>query len=127
MAKRIGQLAVTVAPEHICDRHFYFGASLYGAIKGCVHAVQVNVQSHADAAGGLGRERAILRELIAQHDDGIANAQFSMHDLAVRALHDALLYGSESLLVELDGASSIADGQKRSDGVITLRNSSNGH
>src|SRR5580693_9487995 len=50
-----------------------------------------------------------------------------MHNLAIRPLADAFLHRAKSLLVELDGASGIADRHIWRNRVVTLGNSFNSH
>ncbi len=73
MAKGVRELAVAVAPELIGNRHFDFRAGLDSAIEGRIDIFEINVQTGRGSADGLRRQAAEVGELIAQHDDGVAD------------------------------------------------------
>jgi hypothetical protein len=65
---------------------------------------------------------AILRKFVGQHDDGIADGEFRVANLAVRHRQAAALLSAEGALVKLDRLRRVLHGQIGCDGMETVRN-----
>src|SRR5437870_7949991 len=107
VSKRIGYLPVAIAPEHIRDRHLDGCASVGCPLERLVNVFDVKVQASGRTTESLRRLVAHLGELVCQKDDGIANLQFSMTNLAVGGRHSHNLLGPSRFLVKLDGGRGI--------------------
>src|SRR2546426_582932 len=107
MSERIHDGAIAVAPERIRERHLYSRTGRNHALERGVHIFQVHVNDYAATTRGRRTQRAPLGKLIVQHENGITDLQISVHDLSFRTMTDAKHFGTEGLLVEVDGTSSI--------------------
>src|ERR1700722_5700264 len=127
VAEGIFQPSVTIAPELVHDRHFNFRARLHRAIESGINPVKIDVKCARRPADRLWRESAKLREFVAQHDDGVPDLQFRMHDLAVGTFHGASIRGAKGLFIEFDGTGCIADREGGCDAVVSIGNGLYGH
>src|SRR5215211_3192435 len=76
----------------------------------------------------LGRRPHVrLRKRIRQHQLRIADLQLGVPDPAVGPGHAQHLLGAERLLVEVDRARGVVDGEIRREAVVALRNRIDGH
>src|SRR5205814_3663698 len=64
---------------------------------------------------------------VGEHQDGVADLELGVPDLAVGPAHDPALLGVERLLVEVDRLLRVLDGEARVDAVVALGNPVGGH
>src|SRR5207302_8612693 len=106
LTKRVGELAVAIAPEHVLKRHLHASARIYGAVENSVRIRNVKVEIHgiARACGGAGSQ---LTQGGVHENDGIADFEFGVHDFAIRAWMALILRGANGLLGEIDGSGTV--------------------
>ena len=99
------------------------------ALCGCafddfVDVGKVDVEAHRAAAnsGCAGVSRAHAGIFVGQHDVGVADFEFGVTDLAVRAGHADGFSGSEDFLVVVDGLRRAPDDEVGGDGVVVFGN-----
>src|SRR2546422_7693136 len=122
MPERIRQLSVAVPPKHVlhgCLRGRSGGKCLF---EGGIHVFDIEKNAHRSPVQSLRRPRAHLWDLVGEHDDGIANLDLSVHDLAARAGHAEALEGTEGALVKVKSACGVAHHQIGSHRVETFWN-----
>src|SRR5260370_18215866 len=84
LAKRVRELPVAVSPELIHERHVHFGTRGNGTVEGFIHIFRV--QEDVNGIRGTGRGRAgHAGKLVSDENDGVADSEFGVHDLAFRA------------------------------------------
>src|SRR6185503_8673747 len=98
-----------------------FSAGSNGLIDHSIHVAYIQQETDGRAAEALGTPVLHLRNLIGQHDAGIADLNFGVTDLAVGLTHAKDFLGSESLFVKFDGRRGAVDDQIRRHGVIAIR------
>src|SRR2546425_4426987 len=122
MPERIRQLSVAVPPKHVlhgCLRGRSGGKCLF---EGGIHVFDIEKNAHRSPVQSLRRPRAHLWDLVGEHDDGIANLNLSVHDLAARAGHAEAFKGTEGALVKVKSACGVAHHQIGSHRVETFWN-----
>src|SRR5204863_6577951 len=102
MTKRVLDLAVTVAPEHVCDRHGSFGSKPDRSRGHCIGILDIEMDGDRRALEGSWSERSLFRHFIDQHHRRIAYADAGMHEPSVWARQSRCFSRTECLLVELD-------------------------
>src|SRR2546423_12163263 len=123
VAEGILEFAVTVAPEHFLDWHHSLGSGSDGALENFVNVGQVEVNGDGRSVKLLGRAAAEFGKLIAEHEEGIADFEFGVHNgLAIGTGHTTDLFGAEDVFVKVDSRRGVADVQVRGDGMKTVRN-----
>src|SRR2546422_3610967 len=122
MPERIRQLSVAVPPKHVlhgCLRGRSGGKCLF---EGGIHVFDIEKNAHRSPVQSLRRPRAHLWDLVGEHDDGIANLDLSVHDLAARAGHAEAFKGTEGALVKVKSACGVSHHQIGSHRVETFWN-----
>src|SRR5262249_15485563 len=122
VTKGIDEVGHAIAPEHVHRWRDGLGAGLHRAIEGLIDVFTVDHEARGRPVERLWRRAAPLRVLVAEHDDGVADANLGVHHLAVGRVHAHGLLGAEGLLVERNGLGRVADGQIRRDDVVALGN-----
>src|SRR5947209_4517945 len=128
MAEWILELAVAIAPELFHHGHLYLGAGFHCAIECGVNIFDVDVQTHAcPATLRFGANDSEIGKFVGEHDDGVADLQFRVHDLAIWSFHYAAFFGAKRSLVKINRTFSIADGHEWGKCVVSLWNWFHGH
>jgi hypothetical protein len=117
VAEGIDELAVAVAPEGVAQRHQGLGAGGHGALPYRIGVAHVEVHDDRRALEGERPAAAVVGKIVAQHEHGIADAHFGVHDPAVRAGHAGYLDGAEALAVKVERPGRAFADQVRGDGV----------
>src|SRR5271157_3473448 len=127
VAEGVLELAVTVTPELVRQGHGYRRSGTDGLVEYVVDTVHVEVQYHRATTQRLGRKRAHSRELVVQHEFGVADPEFRVHYLSVRSFVNSGDLRTECFLVELERLLSTVHHQVGSNRMRALRNSFHCH
>src|SRR3989441_1582602 len=122
MPERIRQLSVAVPPKHVLHGCLRGRSGGNCPFEGGIHVFDIEKNAHRSPVQSLRRPRAHLWDLVGEHDDGIANLNLSVHDLAARAGHAEAFKGTEGALVKVKSACGVAHHQIGSHRVETFWN-----
>jgi hypothetical protein len=122
VTERISHPSVTIAPEHVLNRHDHRGARRGRFAESLVDVLDVEENRHGRAAVRLGGLGSHLRHFVAEHHHRVPHPELRMHDLPSRPRHADPLLRAQGPFVEVDGPRRVAADQVGSHGVVTLRN-----
>ena len=120
--ERILEGSKPIAVELIGDRPLDLRASGDRLLRDGVDVLDVHVRAHRRAPELLRRVRIVIRELVGEHDDRVADPDLGVPDLPIRRPVAEELGGAERLPVELEGALAPVDDQIGRDGVVPVGN-----
>ena len=120
--ERILEGSKPIAVELIGDRPLDLRASGDRLLRDGVDVLDVYVQADRRAPELLRRVRIVIRELVGEHDDCVADPDLGVPDLPIRRSVTEKLGGAERLLVELECALATVDDQIGRDTVVRVGN-----
>src|SRR5690242_7070000 len=97
----VARLAVAVAPELVADRHRNGTTGASSLRKQRVGIIHLQMQHEGQGIGGH-RFSAEFREIIVEHQPGVADADGGVHDFAAGAGGAVQLDGAECALQKID-------------------------
>src|SRR5260370_624369 len=121
LTKRVGNLAVAIAPKHILQRHICASAGTERTVENCVRIGNVHMQIHGITRTRVGGRRQLAHGVV-HKDGGIADLQFGMHYFAVGPWEALDFGGAKDFFVEVDGPRGILDDEVWRKGVVPLGN-----
>ena len=127
MAKRIDQRSAPITVKLILHRAANCGSGSDRLIEDRVNVLDINHQADGRALQSRWAEGIHFRELIGQHDHGIADPNFGMHDLAAGAIHAHDFSRAECPLVTLQSLRGTGKNQVRRHRMVSIRNWLHGH
>jgi hypothetical protein len=130
MPKWISKDTVSIAPEHIFQRHAHLRAGGHRSFEGGVHVLDIHVNGDGGSTDALGSPALHLRKLIDEKEPlidekepGVPDFELSMHEsFAIRSRQAPDFLSPKGLLVEFDGLTGPFDDQVRSQRVVAIRN-----
>ena len=130
MPKWISKDTVSIAPEHIFQRHAHLRAGGHRSFEGGVHVLDIHVNGDGGSTDALGSPALHLRKLIDEKEPlidekepGVPDFELSMHEsFAIRSRYAPDFLSPKGLLVEFDGLTGPFDDQVRSQRVVAIRN-----
>src|SRR5262245_18777905 len=130
MPKWISKDTVSIAPEHILQRHAHLRAGGHRSFEGGVHVLDIHVNGDGGSTDALRYPALHLRKLINKTEPsidkkkpGVPDFELSMHEsftILSRNAEDFL--SPKSLLVEFDELTGPIDDQVGSKLVVSIRN-----
>ncbi len=102
MAEGIGEFAVAIAPKLICEGHVHASARGDGAVESRVYVLEIEEES-AGIHGSRRWRSGHAGEFVGQHDMGVADFYFGVHDSAIGTGHAHDFRGTEDRFVEING------------------------
>src|SRR6516164_6054102 len=88
MPKWISKDTVSIAPEHIFQRHAHLRAGGHRSFEGGVHVLDIHVNGDGGSTDALGSPALHLRKLIDEKEPGVPDFELSMHEsFAIRSRH----------------------------------------
>src|SRR5437762_2924742 len=113
MTKRVLELTISVAPEHVGDGHGDPRARGHGFRHDAVDVVDVQMDGDRRAFQCDRSEEPPLRILVDQHERRVTDPNSGMHQLAAGPRQAGYLDSVEGFLIELDGVGSTRADQVR--------------
>src|SRR5581483_9194136 len=80
------------------------------------------MKSAAAVSYGFGSQGTELRKFIGEHDDGVTDLQFRMHDFAIGTFHDSAVFRAECLFIKLNCFRGVSNREVRCERVISVGN-----
>jgi hypothetical protein len=102
----------SVAPKHVSHGHLRFTPGIERALERLVHIFYIEVKSAGGPTQGLRRLAAPSRVFVIEENDGIADLQLGVANLAVGTSHPHEFLGAQRLLVVLDCLHGISNRQR---------------
>src|SRR5262245_45752424 len=113
VAERIAEDPRPLPVELVLRGALDHGAGRGRAVHDRIGVIDVEVDGHARSFARPGSPQAVLRELVRQHQDGVAEGHLGVPDSATWLGQTRLLLGAERRLVELDRLGRIFHAQVR--------------
>src|SRR5215213_2085426 len=121
--KRVFETPGAITPELIVQRHDLLGTCLNRSLPRLIHILAVDEEADRRPTVRLWSLTTLVRHLVIQHDDRVADFDLRVHDHPARPRKPHELLSSESLLVEVDGLCRASNYDARRDSVIPSGNS----